>query len=203
MSEPGAVRAAAPALTTPAKELLTMAAKPLPPVERLRQLLAYNPDTGALTWLPSDTMRAARNTRFAGRSALTGRHRQGYLQGRVDGVFVYAHRVAWAMHYGRWPEGQIDHANHDTSDNRISNLRLVDKSTNARNLPKLRSNTSGQTGVYWNCRSNKWSAMIRVNRKLLALGYFADKQDAVAARKAAEARYGFHSNHGINALQSA
>ncbi len=180
-----------------------MAAKPLPPIERLRQLLAYNPDTGALTWLPSDTMRAARNTRFADRPALTGRHRQGYLQGRVEGVSVYAHRVAWAMHYGRWPEGQIDHVNHDTSDNRISNLRLVDKSTNARNLPKLRSNTSGQTGVYWNRRSSKWSAMIRVNRELLGLGYFTDKQDAIAARQAAEVRYGFHSNHGIEVLKSA
>lgn len=50
-----------------------------------------------------------------------------------------------------------------------------------------RNNSSGVTGVYWTRNVGKWLAAICRDGKLVNLGYFADKEDAIAARKAAEA----------------
>lgn len=194
----GALR---PVLDTQAMELLNMSSRDLPSIDYLRQRLSYDPETGQLCWKAHPVMPAKWNTRWAGKPALYGRHRQGYCKGRIDGKMMYAHRVAWAIHHGAWPDGQIDHINHDTSDNRIANLREVSKRENARNLPLLRSNSTGVAGVYH--RDNKWVAMIRVDRELRHLGYFAKFEDAVAARKAAEAKHGFHANHGVEAPAAA
>lgn len=59
-------------------------------------------------------------------------------------------------------------------------------------------NKSGYHGVIWDLNNNNWRARIGVEGKTLNLGSFTDKQDAIAARKAAEVKYNFHSNHGVN-----
>jgi hypothetical protein len=202
MGEPGAVRAAAPALTTPAKGLLTMAAKPLPSVEHLRQRLRYEPETGKLYWRESASMPTHWNTRYADTEAFTADFR-GYRHGTFDYNRYLAHRVAWALHHGYWPDDTLDHVNHDRADNRIENLRQVSQSDNMKNMKRHRNNTSGATGVCWYARYQKWIANIKVDGRSLHLGYFADMQDAITARKAAEAQYGFHANHGVEALADA
>jgi len=194
---------ATPALNMQAKGLLYMATAAIPSIERLRQLLAYDPDTGKFKWRASETMCGTRNSRWAGRPALTGKHRQGYLQGRIDGKHVFAHRVAWALHYGMWPSSHIDHIDHDPSNNRIENLREVSSAENARNMSKMKNNSSGITGVYWCKAFGKWNAKIRINRKLINLGRFSEFEDAVRCRKAAEAKYGFHTNHGVDGKYAA
>ncbi len=42
----------------------------------------------------------------------------------------------------------------------------------------------------------RWIAYIRVDRVLIRLGSFRNKEDAVAARELAEIKYNFHENHG-------
>lgn len=42
----------------------------------------------------------------------------------------------------------------------------------------------------------KWQAMIWLYGRGKSLGYFTDFDSAVASRKAAEAEFGFHPNHG-------
>lgn len=42
----------------------------------------------------------------------------------------FAHRVVWALHYGKFPDGVIDHIDGDPSNNRLDNLRSVDQSEN-------------------------------------------------------------------------
>lgn len=49
------------------------------------------------------------------------------------------------------------------------------------------NNTTGVPGVYWNKRQEKWIANISVGGKLRHIGTFASMDEAIAARKAAEA----------------
>lgn len=110
-----------------------------------------------------------------------------------------AHRIAWLMHYGKWPENQIDHINGNGLDNRINNLRDVVHIENGRNQLMPKNNTSGVCGVNWCKQTNKWRAEIIVNGKKKCLGRHDLLSDAASAREAAERLYGFHPNHGKRA----
>jgi hypothetical protein len=109
---------------------------------RLREALAYDPETGIFTW----RVRASKNTHI-GEVAGCPRPNAGYIRISLDGAMHYAHRLAWGYVYGAWPEGQIDHINGVRADNRISNLRSVSSSTNNHNLHKKPANSTGYTGV--------------------------------------------------------
>ncbi len=156
---------------------------------RLQELLSYEPETGMFRWRKSKG-RAKRG------SVAGSRHGEGYVMIGIDGHDYLAHRLAWLYCHGRWPENDIDHRNQDRSDTRLCNLREATRQENARNASRLITNTSGQTGVYWFKPCGKWTAQIGVNGKCLSLGYFEVFEDAVTARKAAEAKYGYSPNHG-------
>lgn len=116
--------------------------------------------------------------------------------GEIAGVWVKAHRLAWFLKTGKWPELEIDHINGKDYDNRWANLRDVDHSTNMKNQKLHSRNTSGAAGVYWRKDIGRWQAVITANCKKTHLGYFDSFDDAVAARKAAEVEHDFHPNHG-------
>jgi hypothetical protein len=81
----------------------------------------------------------------------------------------------------------VDHINGDTLDNRRANLRAVTTKENARNIRGPRShNTSGALGVSYDKSRGKWMAFICQDKKLRNLGRFDNKDDAIAARLAAE-----------------
>jgi hypothetical protein len=170
--------------------------------ETLRKLLSYDPETGALTWKwrtadlhPNDQARRAFNTQFAGKPAFTSDDGSGYMQGQILGVPHRAHRVAWAIHHGKWPI-EVDHINRIRNDNRIVNLKDGCRVDNLRNLPLQKRNSSGFIGVNIHKPSGKWVAYIGNKSKKIHLGLFTDKAEAIAARKAAEVKYGYHANHG-------
>ena len=174
----------------------------LPSVDYLRACFAYDPETGVLTWKerPSEHFKNdGAHRRFT--SSRAGRpagslNRTGYLGVGLDATTHQAHRIAWAIYYGAWPEQQLDHINLIRIDNRIANLRDVSQATNRLRQVRRSNNLSGHTGVFLNSKSGKWRAYIRVNGKGHHLGMFADISDAVAARKAASLRFGFSENHG-------
>lgn len=174
-----------------------MATRKLPDTETLRKLLDYDPATGALTWRAREvgpTVGQRRgggcwNRRYAGTPALACIGAQGYPVGNLNGSRVTAHRVIWKLVTGEDPE-QIDHINGDRTDNRFSNLRPCTHAENTRNLGVRRDNTSGCAGVYR--VRERWE--VRVGH--LKVGIFDSKTDAIAARKAAERRLGYHPNHG-------
>jgi len=70
----------------------------------------------------------------------------------------------------------VDHINHNTLDNRKSNLRIVTKSQNAMN--------QNFKGVSKN--GSKWYAHIKIHQKMLNLGNYLDEEEALYARWYAE-----------------
>ncbi len=107
-----------------------------------------------------------------------------------------SHRLAWFLHYGKWPDGDVDHENQNGLDNRINNLRDVSHGENLRNARRSKSNKSGVTGVYWHKVAKKWHATIGVNGVQVHLGLFDNLEEAKLVRKEAELKHGFHPNHG-------
>lgn len=178
-----------------------MLERTLPPVDLLRQLLDYDPETGILTWKKRDASVMNPkyvdrwNTRWAG-VKISSQDKDGYIYLRFNEHRLLAHRVAWAMTYSDWPENHIDHINGIRTDNRISNLRDVSRQENNRNASLRSDNASGVVGVSWDKARMKWVARIKSGDAYKFLGYFDSKDDAVAARKAADQLHGYHQNHG-------
>ncbi len=93
--------------------------------ELLRERLSYCPTTGVLRWKVGPN---------AGKPA--GGVKSGYVRIAISGVNVFAHRAAWAITHGKWPNEVIDHINRNRQDNRLENLRDVSGTENARNKGK-------------------------------------------------------------------
>lgn len=175
--------------------------------ELLRKLLRYEPETGKLFWRKRDVSffkdgkqtashsRNNWNSRYAGKEALAC-HAYGYKQGTIFYRGYQAHRVIWAMETGSWPEDQIDHKNHNRSDNRIDNLREATNRENSENRSISNKNKSGVVGVIFHKDRKKWIAHIKHKGKSINLGQFVDKEDAIAAREAASIKFNYHPNHG-------
>jgi hypothetical protein len=169
--------------------------KSLPSVDYLRKRLRYEPETGKLFWLDYEGMPNNWRARWVGKEAFTA-YSNGYLIGGMCGMMFLAHRVAYAIHHGEWPDDQIDHINGVRDDNRIGNLRVVTQQDNLRNANMKRNNTSGITGVVLSKPRGKWLARICVGYRRIHIGYFDTLEEAAAARKEASAKYGFTERHG-------
>lgn len=178
-------------------------------IEMLIEMFELDADTGVIRWKhrPEHHFRttAARtashsanrfNSQLAGKVAFTSRHQRGYLRAEIGNKLFQAHRVAFALFYGHWPAGVIDHINGDPSDNRICNLRSVEQAENMKNQALRVNNSSGRVGVRAHKVTGKWHAAIKVNGKNKHLGVFSSHAEASAARSAAESKYGYHQNHG-------
>ncbi len=174
--------------------------------EQISALLDYDSETGKLFWkhrsrslFKSEQSFKAWNKRFATQEAITSYDSSGYRHGQILGRNYRAHRLIWILHYGEWPQLHIDHINGDPSDNRIVNLRSVSQSTNMRNARRPVRNNSGVVGVCWDASRGQWLCQMQVNGRRVRIGRFDHFDDAVAARKSAEEKYGFHENHGRSA----
>jgi len=73
--------------------------------------------------------------------------------------FLYLHRVILNISD---PNILVDHINMNPLDNRKSNLRLSDKSSNGMNRPKNKNNRSGYKGVSYDPRQNRYAAELMV-----------------------------------------
>ena len=176
-----------------------MATKPLPSRELVRQLLDYDPLTGALTWRqrPESLFTRHRqflnwNSRYPGKAA--GYVSDfGYVVMHFQGTLFKAHRLIWLLVHGD-PVPEIDHIDGDRANNRIVNLRAATRTQNRANSGVSRNNTTGIKGV--SVRKGRFLARIMHNGEAIRLGVFKTLSEASQARReAAERLHGEFTRH--------
>ncbi len=159
--------------------------------ESFRKAFSYDAESGVIYRIVDRLSRAIEP------QPATSTDSYGYIRVCLNRRMFKAHRVAWLLHYGEWPKGEIDHINLDRTDNRISNLRDCSRVENARNHGMPSTNTSGVKGVSYNAQCRKWVAQVCVNRKVKNLGLFDSIEQAAEVVRSARAElHGQFANHG-------
>ncbi len=137
------------------------------PAEELRELFRYDPVTGVIYW---KVKRKGGKAQCGGVAGYVSS--RGYIKIVNHGKSMLAHRVAFAIYHGRWPEGEIDHVNGVKNDNRICNLREATRKQNNANKGPLKNNLTGYKGVHYMKARNKFVARISIGRRRVFIGAF-------------------------------
>lgn len=120
----------------------------------------------------------APNTNSFYAKAIGIRRGSGYLR-------VAMHRIVADIQSDRLG----DHVNGNTLDNRKRNIRPSNNSENTSNSKLSTKNTSGFRGVSWNRWRRGWHSYIRIDKKLIHLGFYATAEEAAQVRDTAAIRY--------------
>jgi hypothetical protein len=144
--------------------------KPLPPIEELKKLLHYEPDTGLFR-------RKICRPGFRAGSAVGTLHHTGYIRVQINKRLLMAHRLAWAFYYNQDPgDMHIDHIDENKSNNKIVNLRLASHALNNAYAGPQKNNKLGVKGVTFS--DDKFRVMIRKNKKQYYLGRYDTIEEA-------------------------
>lgn len=155
----------------------------------VQEYLSYDSNTGILTWIKKPSKKTVIGTRAGVLKS------NGYRQISFMGKNYPEHRFIWFYNYGVFPAEQLDHINQIRDDNRLSNLREVSISENARNRSR-RDSRLDEVGIWWCKRRKRYIAEIRLNGKKVYQKTFIDIEQAILERKAKSIELGFHINHG-------
>jgi hypothetical protein len=150
--------------------------------------LEINPSTGTIDRkMPNGSKRCNIGTRT-----------HGYMM-VWDGQKVRgAHRIIWESVNGPIAKGfEVDHINGVRDDNRIVNLRLVNRTQNNQNTRNARidNTTSGVKGVSLHKQSGRWRARIKISNTSTHLGMFDSIEEASQAYAKAAALIHTHNPH--------
>lgn len=164
--------------------------------------LSYSPDLGVFRWVDNNPLDRHPNNwhvkhcgEIAGWISVHGYSLVSVTAyGKRKQLFL--HRLAWFISTGFIPAGEIDHINQIKHDNRISNLRDVERFVNLRNKGMNSKNTSGVTGVTWNRRLGAWVAQANLFGAHKHLGVFKCLDEAEKAAKGFRELNQFTDRHG-------
>lgn len=123
----------------------------------------YNPETGKIYGMKGREIKNKNN---------------GYIFLKYN---LKGHHFAWYMTYGNVDFEMLDHSNRDRADNRISNLRIL-------NRQGQNENTNSK-GYCWDKSSNKWMAKISINYKTIFLGRYDTEEESRQAYLSAKLKY--------------
>jgi hypothetical protein len=142
-------------------------AKPMPPQERLNELLSYDSETGSLVW------KVSRGRVRAGSVAY--RVDKGLPRTRVDGTDYYTARIIWAMVDGDPLNNTVVCRDKDALNLQWSNLKL-----------ETTANSTTSEGAAVRERSmmdDKYRAQIMIGgKRLIVIGDFDTEEEAIAAK---------------------
>jgi len=151
------------------------------PVEEVKRFLDYDPETGVITQKVS--------TQGCKAGAVRGTiNSEGYVRLSIKGKIFSAHRLAWVLYYGKWPDLNVDHIDGDRTNNAIRNLRVV---TQSQNLQSRKGPAKGKKGglpigVFFYGKKGKYTAQIKYDGVVHLLGVFTSVEDAEEAYLAAK-----------------
>ena len=116
----------------------------------------------------------------------------GTVNGKPKYESIHMNKVIMNIPKGR--KYYVDHKNHNTLDNRKSNLRIATVSNNSRHRGKINSNnSSGYRNVSWDESRKKWMVQLQVNGKNKCLGIFDNVDEA--SEFAEEMRQQYYKNY--------
>lgn len=166
-------------------------ANQLPDLEYLRRILDYDPDSGIFKWKEKISRKVV-----VGKVAGTLNKAQNRFSIQINGKIYKSARLAFYMHYGVEPVGEVDHINMITTDNRALNLRDATHSQNGMNKGKQSNNTSGYKGVSYHSKRGEFIAYAKLNGKMHFAGWH--KTAELAATAAASMREKLHGEFARN-----
>lgn len=144
--------------------------------ERAREMVSYDPTTGALRWEKSPNRRKPVGSPAG---SIYGKPARLFIN--VDGKSYTGGRFIWLLFYGEWPAHVVDHIDGNPLNNRIENLRDVPQAVNAQNhVRPTAKNRSGYLGVCIDRGSKKrpFIASISISKTPVYLGCYATAQEA-------------------------
>ena len=150
-------------------------------LERLHELLHYNPLTGYFT---------RKRSFYRGKAGSVVGYTcpRGYVQISVDAVSYRAHRLAFFFMTGQWPT-LIDHINRNRSDNRWANLRETTHVHNSMNMGHVGRATTGVRNVSFNRKRNNYEVKLRCKGKNIFIGVFNELELADLVAQMAREKY--------------
>jgi hypothetical protein len=150
-------------------------------VERLRELLEYDAETGVFRWRV--TRGGRRSGSVAGTVHKEKNGKTSYIKISIDSVGYLSHRLVWMYIHGNFPNVDVDHIDLNGLNNRVSNLREATHSQNHANRAVNKNNDLGVKGVR-QVPSGNFRAVIKFHRKTLYLGTYPTAALASAAYSA-------------------
>jgi hypothetical protein len=122
----------------------------------------------------------------------TDNHGNGYNEIKINGKNILRHRIIAFCFLGlndivgaSGADDCIDHINGNRLDNRVENLKITTQQGNQHNQTQAK-------GYYWIEDNKKWRSQIKVNKKLIYLGYYDTEEDARQAYLTAKLKYHIH-----------
>lgn len=150
-------------------------------VERLKELIHYDPLTGVFTRITVLPGTRAKLGPIKG-TAKNGKH----LKTCVDGKEYYFARLAHFYMTGDWGV-VVDHRDNNPQNNRWKNLRNTSIRGNVQNQTRAHHhNATGLLGVHYDEKRKKYESQITVNKVRIHLGRFDTAKEAHEAYKGAK-----------------
>jgi hypothetical protein len=144
----------------------------------IKDYIDYDPEAGILTRKKKYSIYS--NYKIG--DVLRTTNGNGYIHFYLANKNYLGHRVAWYLYHGEWPKDQIDHVDHDATNNKIKNLRAATQSENNMNRGLFSRIHCLPKGVYLTTsKASPYKSSIRLNKKFIHLGYFKTVEEASEA----------------------